>query len=141
MTKEREASQRKARSEAGLAGKRRGSQRGIIPRTLERSTAAVEKMHRAVVGFVFDALGRLQLFEKPVARVRKLQDRSITATYDVVRGVNREVDRLLRKRSVGRQQPSRVRRMRPAKVPSVARAKPAPRSVRPAEPAPMTGTR
>ena len=141
MSKEREASQRNARSEAGLAGKRRGRQRGIVPRTLERSTAAVEKMHRAVAGFVLDALGRVQLLENSVVRVRKLQDRSITATYDVVRGVNREVDRLLRKRPVGRRQRPQVRRVRPAKVRSVARAKPAPQSVRPAEPAAMTGTR
>ena len=48
----------------------------------------------AVASWPLDALERIRRLEKPVARVRKLQERSITATYEFVRGVNREVAQL-----------------------------------------------
>ncbi len=141
MTTEHKAGHPKARSEAGPAHRHKGTRRGVVARILERSTARAEKMHRAVTGFVFDALGRVRRLAKPVARVRKLEDRSITATYELVRGVNRELDSLLRERPVRRRQRPAARRGHPHEVRKVARVKPAPRSVPSAESATMTGAR
>jgi hypothetical protein len=62
----------------------------------ERTAQAAEKVHRAVAGFPLDLLERVDRLQRPVARVRKLQDRSITATYDMLRGIGREVTGLAR---------------------------------------------
>jgi hypothetical protein len=67
-----------------------------IGKAVDRGTETVERVHRAVASWPLDALGRVGRFEKPVARVRKLQDRSITASYEFVRGVNHEVAQLVR---------------------------------------------
>lgn len=141
MTTEHRAGQRKARSSAGPVRGSKRTRRGVIPRVLERGTAAMEKIHRAVTGFVFDALGRLGRLEKPVARVRKLEDRSITATYELVRGVNRELGSLLRELPVRRPRRPATRRRHPHEPRKVARVEPTPRSVPPAQPAAMTGGR
>jgi hypothetical protein len=45
-----------------------------------------------------------------VARVRKLQHRSIGATYDLVRGIEREVARLVRRPDAAKQRASRKAR-------------------------------
>ena len=63
---------------------------------LERGTATAEEIHRAVAGFPLDLLAMVPALEKPVARVRKLQDKSIGATYNMVRGINRELELLAR---------------------------------------------
>jgi hypothetical protein len=75
----------------------RGRQ-GRLVRVIDRNTAALERIHRAVAGFPLDVLERVDRLERPVARVRKLQDRSIGATYDLVRGIEQEVARLVRPR-------------------------------------------
>jgi hypothetical protein len=60
------------------------------------ATSAAEKIHRAVAALPLDVLERIERLERPVARVRRLQDQSITATYDMVRGINKEVALLMR---------------------------------------------
>jgi hypothetical protein len=70
--------------------------KGRVKRVVDRNTEAIERIHRAVVGFPLDVLEQIERLERPVARVRKLQDRSITATYDLVRGIEREVGQLVR---------------------------------------------
>lgn len=91
-----------------------------------RSTRAAEKVHRAVAGLPLDVLEQIETLKKPVARVRKLQDRSITATYDMVRGIDREVAQLLRELGPDRATKRRAARPRPAP-----RAKPAAQAVHP----------
>jgi hypothetical protein len=139
MTTGHEASHPKARSKAGPAHRRKGTRQGVGPRVLERSTARAEKIHRAAAGFVLDALGRVRRLAKPVARVRKLEDQSITATYELVRGVSREFGDLLRGRAVRRQQRPATRRQPQHEGGTVVRAKPAARSGRSTESAAMTG--
>ena len=70
-----------------------------LGRAVDRTTETAERLHRAVAGWPLDALERVRRLKAPVARLRKLQDRSITATYEFVRGVNREVGQLAREAS------------------------------------------
>jgi hypothetical protein len=67
-----------------------GSVAAVVARTITR----VEKIHRDVAALPLDLLERMGDFEKPVARVRKLQGRSITTTWDLVRGINDELTKL-----------------------------------------------
>lgn len=139
MTTGHKAGHPKARPKVGPAHRRKSTRQGVGARGLERSTARAEKIHRAAAGFVLDALGRVRRLAKPVARVRKLEDQSITATYELVRGVSRELGDLLRERLVRRQQRPATGRQPQHEGGKVVRAKPAARSVRPAESAAMTG--
>jgi hypothetical protein len=81
-------------------------------RIVERSTKTVERLHRAVASLPLDALERIDRFEKPVARMRKLQERSITARYEFVRGVTGEVRRLVRRTQNNRRSQRHPRRAR-----------------------------
>ena len=89
----REASRRKTKG--------KGRQTGIV----DRGTDGLERLHRAVAGWPLDALERIHRLEKPVARVRKLQSKSITATYELVRGVSKEVSQLVNDESRKRRAP------------------------------------
>ena len=80
----------------------RKQRKGII----ERTAKTAESVHRAVVGLPLSLLEHIDGLKRPVARVRKLQDRSITTTYDMLRGVNREVVDLLRE-ARGPEEPKR----------------------------------
>ena len=76
---------------------------GRLKRVVDRNTQAAERVHRALAGFPLDVLEQLDRLERPVARVRKLQHRSIGATYDLVRGIEREVARLVRRPDAAKQ--------------------------------------
>ena len=109
----------------GKGKKRKGKKRSRLSLVVDRSTETVERFHRAIASWPLDALERVRRLEAPVARVRKLQERSITASYEFVRGVNREVAQLVRKASrdssrgpgVGRVEKAKVKRgVRPEAV-------------------------
>ena len=96
--------------------KNKGKGRSRLGRAVDRSTETVERLHRAIAGWPLDALERVHRFEAPVARLRKLQKRSITATYEFVRGVNREVAQLVREASRDSSRRPGVRRVEKAKA-------------------------
>jgi hypothetical protein len=106
-----------------------------------RVTAAAENIHRSIAGFPLNLLEQVEPLSKPVGRIRKLQDKSITATYDVVRGVQDEVKRLAREGGADRRKrrasrkPARASqrgKSRRGKSTHAASEQPAPRPVRPA---------
>jgi hypothetical protein len=109
----------KTANETKTGAKRRRSDGGRLKRVVDRNTEAAERIHRAVAGFPLDVLERLDRLERPVARVRKLQDRSIDATYELVRAIEREVAQLVRPAAVAKQRA-------PRKARTVKRRKPAP---------------
>ena len=110
------------RAETGNKAKTRAKPRrgdsGRLKRVVDRNTEAAERIHRALAGFPLDVLEQLDRLERPVARVRKLQSRSIGATYDLVRGIEREVARLVRR-------PDAAKQRAPRKARSVKHPKPA----------------
>jgi hypothetical protein len=69
--------------EAGRSGARGGGRR-----------CDDEEIHKAIADLPLDVLERLDLFKETARNVRKIQDTSIGAIYDVIRKVDREVARL-----------------------------------------------
>jgi hypothetical protein len=65
-----------------------------IEEAVDKGARTAEEIHRAVADLPFEVLERNGLFVKTVADLRSIQDRSIGAIYDVVRGVNHEVGTL-----------------------------------------------
>jgi len=95
---------------------------GPLKRVVDRNTQAVERIHRAIAAFPLDVLEQIDRLERPVARVRKLQDRSISATYDLVRGIEREVVQLVRLPDGAKRRSARkARSVRHPKAASVAK--------------------
>ena len=69
-----------------------------------------------MAGFPLDLLAGIDRMKRPVGRLRKLQDQSISATWAMVRGVNKEVELLLRAdEAPKRRKPARRASPRPAK--------------------------
>jgi len=106
MAGQRAKTENEARTSA-KPGRRDG---GRLKRVVDRNTEAAERIHRAVAGFPLGVLEQLDRLAKPVARVRKLQDRSIGATYDLVRGIEREVAQLVRPPDAAKQRSARKAR-------------------------------
>ena len=94
-------------AKTGNKSKARHGDGGRLKRVVDRNTKAAERIHRALAGFPLDVLEQLDRLERPVARVRKLQHRSIGATYDLVRGIEREVARLVRRPDAAKQRAPR----------------------------------
>ncbi len=109
----------KTANKAKTRAKPKRGDSGRLKRVVDSNTEAAERVHRALAGFPLDVLEQLDRLERPVARVRKLQHRSIGATYDLVRGIEREVARLVRRRPDAAKQPA------PRKARSVKHPKPA----------------
>ena len=62
-----------------------------IRETVDRGASSAEEIHKAVVDLPLDILERNGLFEQVAGDVRKFQDRSLGAVYDVVRQINHRV--------------------------------------------------
>jgi hypothetical protein len=94
----------------------------LVQQAVDDGASSVEEIHRAIAGMPLDVLERLDLFEKTVKDVRKVQDTSIGAIYDLIHKVNREVAKLatelLERRAERRAAP------RPAPRPAARKAAP-----------------
>jgi len=121
MSAERERTTSRVSSARGRAKPAR-RKRGGFKKLVERNTKAVERVHRAVAGFPLDVLGKIGRLEKPVARMRKLQDRAIGARYELVRGIEQEVARLVRTPDAAKRRAARARKARSAGSARTARA-------------------
>jgi uncharacterized membrane protein len=58
---------------------------------VNQGAASAEQIHRRVLDLPLTVLERVGLFERAASDLRKLQEASIGAVYDVVREVNHEV--------------------------------------------------
>jgi len=61
---------------------------------VDSGTETAEEIHRSIASIPLDVLERIDGLEGTIGDVRKVQDRSIGAVYDLVRGVNRDVAKL-----------------------------------------------
>jgi hypothetical protein len=66
----------------------------LVRELVADGATTVEEIHKAIADLPLDVLERLDLFEQTVKNVRRIQDTSIGAIYDVIRKVNREATRL-----------------------------------------------
>ena len=63
----------------------------LVQREIDDGATTVEEIHKAIANLPLDILERLDVFEEMVKDVRKVQETSIGAIYDVIRRVNHEV--------------------------------------------------
>jgi hypothetical protein len=66
----------------------------LIEEIVEKGATTAEEIHRAIAELPLNVLERLDLFEQATSEVRKVQDTSIGAIYDLIRNVNHKVAQL-----------------------------------------------
>lgn len=66
----------------------------LIGDAVDRGATTVEEIHLAIAALPVDVLERLGLFERTTSDVRRIQDASIGAIYDLIREINHKVTRL-----------------------------------------------
>jgi hypothetical protein len=93
----------------------------LVQREVDAGADTVEKVHLAIARLPLDTLAKLDVFEKSAKQVRKVQETSIGAIYDLIHQVNGEVAKLARELLDGR---SKRRTARRAPVKRAAAPKP-----------------
>ena len=74
----------------------------VVQREVDAGANTVEEIHRSIARMPLDVFAKLDIFEKATKDVRKLQDTSIGAIYDLIRKVNHEVAKLAKELLDGR---------------------------------------
>jgi len=64
---------------------------GLVEDAIDKGATTVEEIHREIASLPITVLERLGLFEATVRDVRRIQDTSIGAIYDLIRDVNHKV--------------------------------------------------
>jgi len=62
-----------------------------IEETIDRTATSVEEVHKSIAAIPLDVMRSTGFFEQTADDVSSVQERSISAVYDVVRDVNRRV--------------------------------------------------
>jgi len=89
----------------------------VVRREVDAGADTVEEIHRSIAQMPLDVLAKLDVFEQTVKDVRKVQETSIGAIYDLIRKVNQEVGKLAVELLDGRE-----KRAKPARRPAVRKA-------------------
>jgi polyhydroxyalkanoate synthesis regulator phasin len=66
----------------------------LVEEAVAKGATTAEEIHRSVADLPLTVLERLGLFEETTSEVRKIQEASIGAVYDLIRDVNHKVGKL-----------------------------------------------
>lgn len=74
----------------------------LVEEAIDRGATTAEDIHKSIADLPLKILEEIEVLRKPVREVRRVQDRSIGAVYDLIRQINERVAKLasdmLRKR-------------------------------------------
>jgi histone H3/H4 len=63
----------------------------VIQEAIDRGATTVEEIHKSVADLPLKVLEERELLRRPAKEVRRVQDRSIGAVYDLIREINAQV--------------------------------------------------
>jgi hypothetical protein len=66
----------------------------LVQEAINRGATTAEDIHKAIANLPLKILEEINVLKKPVREVRKVQDRSIGAVYDMIRAINDRVGKL-----------------------------------------------
>ena len=66
----------------------------VVANAVEQGVNAAEEIHRSIANFPLDMIERADVIGDVVCEVRRIQNKGIGAVYDLVRGINKEVNKL-----------------------------------------------
>jgi len=103
----------------------------VVRREVDAGANTVEEIHRSIARMPLEVFAKLDIFEQATKEVRKLQDTSIGAIYDLIRKVNHEVAALAKELLDGREsRPKAEKRPAATKRAAVSRKPTAPSQAR-----------
>jgi hypothetical protein len=85
----------------------------LVRQAIDDGADTVEEIHKEIAALPLDVLDRIDGFES-LPRLRRMQEESIGAVYDLIRRVNREITQLANELLVGARQ-ARARATRATK--------------------------
>ena len=101
----------------------------LIQEAVDKGANTVEEIHKSIADLPLKMLEEIEVLKKPVKEVRRVQDRSIGAVYDLIREINAQIRKLaaeiLRRRRPTPEKPSSAPRKRPVPAKRKAGAAPA----------------
>jgi hypothetical protein len=68
----------------------------VVHDAVDRGANTAEEIHKSIADLPLEVLEEVEPLKKLVNRVRKVQERSISAVYELVRGINEEVAKITR---------------------------------------------
>jgi hypothetical protein len=90
----------------------------LIQNAVDKGATTVEDVHKSIADLPLKMLEEIEFLKKPVKEVRRVQDRSIGAVYDLIRRVNDQVGTLagdvLSRRQPPKKQTAPAKRKAPA---------------------------
>ena len=66
----------------------------LVREAIDRGAKTAEDVHKAILHAPLDALEEVECLEAPVREIKRVEDVSIGAIYDLVRKINHEVTKL-----------------------------------------------
>ena len=66
----------------------------FIQDAIDKGATTVEEIHKSIANLPLKMLEETELLRRPAKEVRRVQDQTIGAIYDVIRGINRQVGTL-----------------------------------------------
>ena len=66
----------------------------VIQDAIDKGATRVEKIHKSIADLPLKMLEESELLRGPAREVRRVQDHTIGAIYDVIRGINQQVGTL-----------------------------------------------
>lgn len=66
----------------------------FIQDAIDKGATTIEEIHRAIADLPLKVLEESEFLRGPAKEVRRVQDQTIGAVYDLVRGINEEVGTL-----------------------------------------------
>jgi len=86
----------------------------LIQDAVDKGATTVEEVHKSIADLPLKMLENVDFLKQPVKEVRRVQDRSIGAVYDLIRSINQQVgkvadDVLNRRPAPGKRKASRVK--------------------------------
>ena len=68
--------------------------RELIHDAVDRTTATAHNIHQAIADAPFDALAKTDVLDRSALQLREKQTKVVSAVYDTVRKINREIQQL-----------------------------------------------
>jgi hypothetical protein len=66
----------------------------LVREAIDKGATTVEEIHKSIANLPLKILEEIKILKKPIKEVRRVQDRSIGAVYDLIREINKRVGRL-----------------------------------------------
>ncbi len=96
----------------------------LIQEAVDKGATTVEETHKAIADLPLKMLEEIEVLKKPVKEVRRVQDRSIAAVYDLIREINEQIRKLageiLRRRAASGQRSAAPRKRKASAASSAA---------------------